>query len=79
MEHASLPLFVRDAHSLWLETLAELGLVGLLLLLIAFGTAFVAAHRPHRARSGQDRPLWRRWPGCWRHSWWRPASTGCGS
>ena len=43
MEHASLPLFVRDAHSLWLETLAELGLVGLLLLVIAIGTGFVAA------------------------------------
>ena len=42
-EHASLPLFVRDAHSLWLETLAELGVVGLLLLATAFGAAFVAA------------------------------------
>ena len=56
MEHASLPLFVRDAHSLWLETLAELGLVGLLLLLIAFGTAFVAAIA-RMGRLGQDRPL----------------------
>lgn len=56
MEHASLPLFVRDAHSLWLETLAELGLVGLLLLVIAFGTAFVAAIA-RMGRLGQDRPL----------------------
>jgi hypothetical protein len=31
-EHGTLPLFVRDAHSLYFETLAELGLVGLLLL-----------------------------------------------
>ena len=56
MEHASLSLFVRDAHSLWLETLAELGVVGLLLLLIAFGTAFVAAIA-RIGRLGQDRPL----------------------
>jgi O-antigen ligase len=32
-EHASIPAFVRDAHSLYLETLGELGLVGLGLLL----------------------------------------------
>jgi O-antigen ligase len=56
MEHASLPLFVRDAHSLWLETLAELGLVGLLLLMIAIGTGFVAAIA-RLGRLGQDRPL----------------------
>jgi O-antigen ligase len=56
MEHASLPLFVRDAHSLWLETLAELGLVGLLLLVIAIGTGFVAAIA-RMGRLGQDRPL----------------------
>jgi hypothetical protein len=31
-EHGSLPIFVRNAHSLYLETLAELGVVGLLLL-----------------------------------------------
>jgi O-antigen ligase len=56
MEHASLPLFVRDAHSLWLETLAELGLVGLLLLVIAIGTGFVAAIA-RIGRLGHDRPL----------------------
>lgn len=56
MEHASLPLFVRDAHSLWLETLAELGLVGLLLLVIAIGTGFVAAIA-RMGRLGPDRPL----------------------
>jgi len=55
-EHASLPLFVRDAHSLWLETLAELGVVGLLLLATAFGAAFVAA-LARRRRPGADRPL----------------------
>ena len=36
---------VRNAHSLWLETLAELGLVGLLLLLAAAGSVAVAARR----------------------------------
>ena len=56
MEHASLPLFVRDAHSLWLETLAELGMVGFLLLTLAIGAGFVAALRRLR-RAGSDRPL----------------------
>jgi hypothetical protein len=31
-QHGSLPYFVRNAHSLWFETLAETGLLGLLLL-----------------------------------------------
>ena len=31
-QHGSLPVFVRNAHSLYLETLGELGIVGLLLL-----------------------------------------------
>ena len=56
MEHASLPLFVRDAHSLWLETLAELGVVGLILLAIAFGAGFAAALGRLRP-VGRDRPL----------------------
>jgi hypothetical protein len=55
-EHASLPLFVRDAHSLWLETLAELGVVGFLLLVIAIGGGFVAALARLRG-VGSDRPL----------------------
>jgi O-antigen ligase len=38
-QHGSLAYFVRDAHSLWLETMGELGIVGLLLLLGAFVTA----------------------------------------
>jgi tetratricopeptide (TPR) repeat protein len=33
LEHATIPAFVRDAHSLYLETLGELGIVGLALLL----------------------------------------------
>jgi hypothetical protein len=56
MEHASLPLFVRDAHSLWLETLAELGVVGFLLLVIAIGMGFVAALARLRP-AGADRPM----------------------
>jgi hypothetical protein len=56
MEHASLPLFVRDAHSLWLETLAELGVVGLLLLAIAIGAGFAAALARLR-RPGEDRTM----------------------
>jgi O-antigen ligase len=56
MEHASLPLFVRDAHSLWLETLAELGIAGFLLLTLAIGAGFVAALARLR-RPGSDRPL----------------------
>jgi O-antigen ligase len=44
---AALP--VRDAHSLYLETLAELGPIGLLLILCALGTPFAAvgAARAH--------------------------------
>jgi hypothetical protein len=47
-EHGTLPVFVRNAHSLYLETLAELGLVGLLLLAafvvgsLALGVSMVA-------------------------------------
>ena len=41
-EHGSLPVFVRYAHSLYLEVLGELGLLGLLLLLAALGSALIA-------------------------------------
>lgn len=40
--HRGYPLFVQDAHSLYIGALGELGLVGLLLL-IAFAAALVAA------------------------------------
>ena len=50
LEHRHAALKVRDAHSLYLETLAELGIVGLTLLLIALlvpvYAAFKARHRP---------------------------------
>ena len=42
-EHRPIPHKVRDAHNLYLETLAELGPVGLLLLLIALGAPLVAS------------------------------------
>lgn len=45
---------VTEAHSLYLEVLAELGLVGFALLLVAIGTVLVALAA--RAR-GRDRPL----------------------
>ena len=43
--HRPIPAFVRDAHSLYLETAAELGLVGVVLLICALGTPLIAASR----------------------------------
>jgi O-Antigen ligase len=45
LEHRTLLLNVRDAHSLHLETLAELGASGLLLLLVATSLPLFAARR----------------------------------
>ena len=50
-----LPYFVRDAHSLFLETLGELGLVGLGLLLGALGFGVVTALRRLRGRTDAER------------------------
>lgn len=47
--------FVHDAHSLYLETMDELGIVGLILLLISILTVLVRVAT--RAR-GRDRPLY---------------------
>lgn len=44
-KHGSLATFIRDAHSLELETLAELGIVGLVLLVSFFAVALLAARR----------------------------------
>lgn len=44
------PLVIRDAHSLYAETLGELGAVGLVLLGIALLTPIVAVVRARRAR-----------------------------
>ena len=77
---ARLTKFVRDAHSLYLETLGELGVLGLRAALAAFGAGFVAAGR--RLLRAARRASGRRSPRCsarWRRSWSAPASTGCGS
>ncbi len=42
-EHGTMQQFVRDAHSLYLEVLGELGLIGFALLVGAFASALVAA------------------------------------
>ena len=51
----SFPYFVRDAHSLFAETLAELGIVGLILLVATLVTALVTAVRRLRATAGEQR------------------------
>ena len=49
-QHGSIRQFVRDAHSLYLETLGELGLVGLALIVALVLTgAVVGARRSHRS------------------------------
>ena len=50
LEHRTIPAYVRDAHSLYLETAAELGIVGLALLLSALGAPLVAAARARKRR-----------------------------
>ena len=50
LEHRPIPAYVRDAHNLYLETVAELGIVGLALLLVALGTPLVAAARARNRR-----------------------------
>ena len=54
-EHATIPAFVRDAHSLYLETLGELGLVGLALLLAFLVSCLVAGARRLRGRTEGER------------------------
>lgn len=48
LHHRTTALGVEDAHSLYLETLAELGAVGLALLVLALGVPLVAAWRHRR-------------------------------
>jgi tetratricopeptide (TPR) repeat protein len=54
-EHASFSRFIRDAHSLYLETLGELGLIGALLLLALFGAGAIAAATRLRRAERDDR------------------------
>lgn len=53
--HGSIPSFVLDAHSLYLETLGELGLIGLVLLGACFFAGVVAAAGRLRRLSGDER------------------------
>ena len=54
-EHASIPAFVRDAHSLYLETLGELGLIGLALLLAFLVSCLVAGASRLGSRTESER------------------------
>ena len=56
-EHGTLKLFVRDAHSLYIETLGELGIVGLALLLSALVVGVVTALRRLFSSVANMRPL----------------------
>jgi hypothetical protein len=53
-EHGTLAFFVRDAHSLYLETLGELGIVGLVLL-TAFFIAILSVGASRLKRFGEER------------------------
>lgn len=55
-QHATIHGAVGNAHSLFFETLGELGLVGTALLLLLFGTAFVAGVMKV-ARGGDERAV----------------------
>jgi O-antigen ligase len=54
-QHGSLDWFVRNAHSLWLETLGELGLLGLLLVAGAFATGLAVGATRVRDSSAAER------------------------
>jgi tetratricopeptide (TPR) repeat protein len=54
-QHASLTYFLRNAHSLYLEVLGELGIVGLLLLGGAFLTGVGSAIRRISSARGEER------------------------
>jgi O-Antigen ligase len=54
-QHRDIPMFVTDAHSLYLETLGELGFVGFVLLVGAFGAGFAAGLRALIRSDGPER------------------------
>ncbi len=56
-QHGNVKHFVRDAHSLYLELLGELGVAGLLLLLAAFGTGIVVATKRLWLSESRDRSV----------------------
>jgi hypothetical protein len=53
-EHGEIPGSIRDAHSLYFETLGELGIIGLLLLLAVLGSIVFAGVR-HALRAPPER------------------------
>ena len=53
----TLPTFIRDAHSLYFETFAELGVIGLLLVLAVVATPFALGARRLRALDRERRML----------------------
>jgi O-antigen ligase len=57
LQHPESVGFMRDAHSLYLETLGELGVVGIALLLVAFASALASSLRPVRGAQPRDRLL----------------------
>ena len=54
-EHGTLRGFVKDAHSLYLEALGELGIVGFLLIVAAFVIGLAVGARRVLARAGEER------------------------
>lgn len=54
-QHGSIDWFVRNAHSLWLETLGELGIVGFVLLVAAFALGIGAGIARLRRSSAPER------------------------
>ncbi len=63
LRYRTLPLNVQQAHGFVVQTLADLGLVGLLVVLALLGTWMVAAGRAtHPFNRRWRRWRWRRWP-----------------
>jgi O-Antigen ligase/Tetratricopeptide repeat len=56
-QHGTIDWFIRNAHSLWLETLGELGLIGLLLLLAVFTAGAAGAVERVRGARGTERTV----------------------
>jgi hypothetical protein len=54
-QHGKLDWFVRNAHSLWLESLAELGLIGFMLVAAPFALGLGAGLSRLRRAAGPDR------------------------
>jgi O-Antigen ligase/Tetratricopeptide repeat len=56
-QHGTVAMFVRDAHSLYLETLAELGVIGFVLLVGIFAAGIAAGLRRLLAAAGEERAV----------------------